>query len=92
MTWWPFILLGLAAYRTWHLLAQDSITESFRNLLEDLFTDGVRRFVECCWCLGFWFSIAWWACWEVWPHGTMWVAAPFALSAVVGLVASHDGE
>ncbi len=88
MTWWTLTLLGLAAYRTWRLLAQDSILDAPRGRLPL----GVSFFVECCWCLGFWVAVAWWACWEAWPHGTLWVAAPFALSAVVGLVAARDGD
>ncbi len=87
MTWWPFLLLGLAAYRTWRILGLDAILDGPRNRLPL----GVGFFASCCWCLGFWVAVAWWAAWEMWPHGTIWVAVPLALSAVLGLVASHDG-
>lgn len=89
MTWWPFILLALAAYRTWRLLADDTILDRPRAWV--VRSERVSEFASCCWCLGFWVTLAWWASWELWPHGTLLAAAPMALAAIVGLVASHDG-
>ncbi len=89
MTWWPFILIGLAAYRTWRLLADDTILDRPRAWV--VRSERVSEFASCCWCLGFWVAVAWWASWELWPHGTVLVSVPIALAAVVGLVASHDG-
>ncbi len=88
MTWWPFVLLGLAAYRVWRLLAQDSILDAPRRRL----SPGAGSFVECCWCLGFWVAVAWWTAWLFWPHATTWAAVPFSLSATLGLIASRDGS
>lgn len=48
-------------------------------------------FLTCPWCAGFWIALGWYAAWQAWEDGTLVVAAAFALSAAVGLVASaHD--
>lgn len=80
---WVFVLLALAAWRTWKLLAEDEILG--RPLGE------IRRrcegLVGCPFCLGAWLAILWWGAWQVWPHGSLVAAAPFAISAAVGVVA-----
>lgn len=86
--WWEFVLLGLAAFRVWRLVAEDLIFEPLRARL--LATDSTaEEFVTCPWCSGFWVALGWWAAWEVWPHATVVIAVPFALSAIVGLVAAN---
>ncbi len=90
MTWWPFLLIALAAYRTWRVLAEDTILDRPRARL--VRSEGVSEFLSCCWCTGFWVAVSWWAAWLAWPHAATWAAVPFALSAAVGLVASHDGS
>ena len=40
----------------------------------------------CYWCAGWWISVAWVAAALLWPTVTAWIAAPFALSAVVGII------
>jgi hypothetical protein len=90
VTWWPFVLLGLAAYRTWRLLAEDTILDRPRAWV--VRSEWVSEFLSCCWCAGFWVAVAWWAAWLAWPHETIWAAVPFALSAALGLVASHVGS
>lgn len=98
--WYVFILLALAAYRTWRLLAEDDILDRPRNALlrldphwqkeGDYTGDGYRErlgtFLSCPWCLGFWLVLAWWGAWQAWPHGTTVVAVPMALSALVPLI------
>ena len=85
-SWWPFLLLALAAFRTWRLLAEDTILEPLRRRL--VRADSTREeFTTCPWCAGFWISLAWWLAWQAWPHATLVVAVPFAISAVVALVA-----
>lgn len=79
MTPWVFALLALAAYRSWQLLANDSILERPRSHLPE----SVREFLECPFCAGFWTAAAWWGAWEMWPHATVVVAVPFALSAAL---------
>ena len=84
-SWYALILLTLAAYRTWRLLAEDTILDRPRSRL--IRREGVSEFVSCPWCLGFWLAVVWWAAWWAWPHGVLVAAAPFAVSALVGLFA-----
>ncbi len=80
---WEFVLLALSAYRTWQLLANDSILDRERARL----TAGAREFLACPFCAGFWVALGWWAAWLLWPHGAVVAAVPFALSAVLVIVA-----
>jgi hypothetical protein len=97
--WWEFTLLGLAAFRTWRLVAEDDITETPRRWFLRLprtwkegqavpkrYREKWALFLVCPWCAGFWISLAWWGVWQAWEHGTLVVATPFAISSVVGLV------
>lgn len=93
--WWQTLLLALAAFRLWRLIAFDVVTERLRRRMitrQRLFADpgNAAEFVQCPWCLGFWIALAWWAAWLAWPHGTLIAAAPFAISAAVGLVVRLD--
>lgn len=83
---WSFVILALAAWRTWRLLADDVILEPLRRRAFHG-RQGLAVFAECPFCLGFWVSVAWWLAWEAWPHWTLVAATPFALSAVVALIA-----
>ncbi len=47
------------------------------------------EFLACAFCFGFWVSLAWWLAYIAWPHWSIIVAVPFAISAIVGLVASN---
>lgn len=86
--WYALILLVLAAFRVWRLLAEDTILEPLRARFVP--ADSNREaFIRCPWCLGFWVSLAWWTAWQAWPDGTLVAAVPFAISAVVGLVAAN---
>ena len=97
--WWTFVLLSLAAYRLWRLLAVDVILDQPRRWVVGLgyrWADGDpipkkyrehwSLFLECPWCLGFWVALAWWGLWQIWEHGVLVVSVPLALSAVIGLV------
>ena len=87
---WVFVLLALAAWRTWHLVADDTILEPVRH---QIFVRRVKvfEFLTCPFCAGFWVAVAWWGAWLLWPHGTVVAAVPFALSAVVAVVAVGMG-
>lgn len=80
--WYELVLLALAAYRTWKLLAEDTILDGPRRYV----TGTARELLECPWCLGFWISWAWWCAWIAWPNGTLIVSVPFALSVLVGVL------
>ncbi|HEY1309293.1 MAG TPA: DUF1360 domain-containing protein [Vicinamibacterales bacterium] len=79
--WYALLLLALAAYRTWKLLAEDTILDFAR----DRMGYGLK-FLKCPWCLGFWIAVAWWGAWQAWPHGTLISATVMALSAIVGVL------
>lgn len=85
-SWWAFTLLTLAAYRTWRLLAHDLIHDPLRHRLVRA-ESKQEEFLQCPWCAGFWIALAWWLAWCAWPHGTLVAAVPFALSAIVALIA-----
>lgn len=84
--WWGFLLLALAAFRIFRLVAEDTILDRPRERLIRWMPKG-EEFVTCPHCAGFWITVGWWACWQAWPHWTVVAAVPLALSAVVGLVA-----
>lgn len=101
---WVFVLLGLASWRLWRLLAQDDLPPllSLRNRVVGavwspaanawLFDRPVlAHFLQCSYCAGFWITLGWWLTWSAEPHWTLVAAAPFALSAMVGLVAQRLG-
>jgi len=93
-----FVLLSLAAYRVWRLCAVDDITAPVRDRLTGRvyaseqpgrYRLGLDKFVGCPWCAGFWVAVAVWAVWSWQPHWTLAAAAPFAVSAMVGLIAKN---
>lgn len=92
--WYELVLLGLAAFRVWKLLGDDSILNKprawfvygFRKWRGNGAAQCAEDFLSCPWCLGFWVALAWWGAFELWPHGTPIAAAPLAISAVVGLL------
>ena len=92
--WWETILLGAAAFRCFRLAAWDTITDGLRYRFiarkPSNRKDAIGGFLQCAWCFGFWLALAWWAAWLVWPHCTMIVAVPFALSTLVGFQAHAD--
>jgi len=79
---WHFVLLALAAFRLWRLLADDDILDTPRRKLLGLVgwqegddpPDGYREkwalFLTCPWCAGAWISLLVYACW-VWLYGDL---------------------
>lgn len=101
--WYQLLLLGLAAWRTYRLLAEDIILERPRRWLVNLdplwrqgqplnigYRDRLAEFINCPYCLGAWTAIVWWAAWLIWPHATLIVAAPCAISAILIAAAKLD--
>jgi hypothetical protein len=100
---WQFILLALAAYRVYRLIAEDTILDRPRRWLvrlgSDWQTEGdpvpkayrtkFAAFITCPWCCGAHVSWVIWLCWQWEPHWTLVLCTPFALSAVVGLTAKN---
>ena len=97
--WYSALLLALAAWRVFHLLAHDDILDRPRRYVTRLspswkregdatgeqYREKLGNFLTCPFCLGFWVALAWWAAWLVFPTEALFVAVPFVLSAgVVG--------
>lgn len=80
---WEAILLALAAWRTFQLLAEDDILETPRRYVTSRISEYWEDFITCPYCAGFWIAVAWWASWQVWESWTLIVAVPWALSAGV---------
>lgn len=91
------VLLALASYRVWRLLAEDDILDAPRRRLLNLgdwrregdpvppdYRQWWGSLLACAWCAGFWISLGWWAAWLAWPTVTLALSAPFAISALVG--------
>ena len=73
---WAFALLALAAFRVWKLIAEDTLLDRpLRRLRE-------WEAVTCPWCSGAWITVAWWAAWLLWPHGTLVAAVALAVDAL----------
>ena len=94
-SWWEAVFLAGAAFRVWRLIAQDTILDEARDRLvkadsRSEYRQGLDEFLRCPWCMGFWVSVAWWIAWLIFPHATVVVAVPWAISAAVGLIAKAD--
>ena len=80
------LVIGLASYRVWRLIAQDSITEPLRDQLDD--EGWAIGLVSCPWCLGSW--VAFGATWLT--DATIGVPAPVAVALGAAVVVGVLGE
>ncbi len=81
------VLLALAAWRVWHLIALDDITDRPRRYITDG-RDKLLEFIECPYCMGFWVALGWVVFFAAWGTGATWAALPFAINAGV-IAVSH---
>jgi hypothetical protein len=95
--WYELLLLSLAAWRIWHLLAEDDILDKPRRYVTRLgnawekegdptppeYRIGLANFLTCPYCFGFWIGALFWGAWLVWPHETLVFSALWAISAGV---------
>lgn len=101
-SWWEFLLLALAAWRIFRLIAEDEILNRPRRWVLNLDPDWEEgedpnddyrfewgAFLTCPWCAGAWVSFGWYAFWIWQPHATLVLATFFALSAATGLIATN---
>ena len=79
--WWEALLLAVAAWRTFQLFAHDDIFRPVRRRFPNWLW--LVEFWDCPFCFGFWIALGWWGAWEIWPHATLLVSVPLALSAGV---------
>lgn len=98
--WFQLLVLALASWRTFKLLAEDDILDRPRRYVTrlgsswekegDKLPDGYRmklaEFISCPYCLGAYCALGWWGLWQAWGHGTLVAASLVALSALVPLV------
>lgn len=105
---WEFALLAVAAFRIWHLLAEDTILDRPRKWALGLpryfdptqddvrnfprYREHLATFLTCPWCAGFWIAAIVWICWLAAPTVTLIAVTPWALSAVVPLLSKTLGE
>jgi hypothetical protein len=94
ITFLAITILSLAVFRVVRLIIEDTLLEPLRE--KTIFklhpTDSkIRELFTCPWCIGFWLSCAAVGLFYLWPAIILWLALPFAISAVVGLIASHWG-
>ena len=100
-SWYALLLLALAAFRIWRLLAEDDILDRARRYVTRLpatwtentplpgsYRAGLGAFISCPWCLGFWIVLALWGAWQAWPHAVLVGSVPLAVSALVGFLGS----
>lgn len=91
--WWAFVLLGLAAYRTWRLIALDSVIDRWRQPVLRRVPEKLHEGIVCPFCFGFYFAVAWWLFWLCSHRWSLVAATPWALSAAVGVfTATFDPE
>jgi len=100
---YELVLLALASYRLWRLLAEDDILDRPRRALlrlgswqegEDApvgYRAKLGEFLACPWCAGWWIALAWWGAWLLEPDWTLVAAVPFVLSALVAFANATMG-
>ena len=96
----PLVVLALAAWRSWHLAALDSLPPlvwARTRLVGAHPVHGaplrfdrplIEEWLSCPYCSGLWIAVAWYGAWLEWGKGTMYAAVPLALSAAVALIQS----
>lgn len=92
------VVLALAAFRTYRLLAFDMVLRPLRDRVVGAHYPPKRPpffdrswladWLVCGWCSGFWWSLLWYLAWLAWPSGSLYGAVPMAVSAAVA-VAQH---
>lgn len=80
---WEFVLLALAAWRIWWLIAEDDLTQPLRDKIKP---GKFRDWVECPYCTGAWVAGMVWVSWTLWPRFSVWFATLWALAAAVVFV------
>ncbi len=100
--WYEALLLSVAAWRVFQLLAFDDILDRPRLWLLRLgkdwrspkeYREKAADFLECGYCFGFWVALLWWISWLIFPYETLVATVPFVLSTgVVGVAKLLSSE
>jgi hypothetical protein len=83
--WYTLLLLGFAAWRTWCLLASDTIFNRPRRYVTTRWA-WTEEFLDCPYCLGFWVSCVWFGAWLAFPHTATGIAALVTVAALVPII------
>ena len=100
---WEFAIIALAVFRVYRLIAEDTILDYPRRKLLRLADEWEQEgddpgddyrvkwgiFITCAWCLGWWVSLGAFLLWIWLPTETVFLATPFAISAVVALISKN---
>ena len=94
MTLLEFVILGLATYRVTRLFTRDTILDSARNKFWDRLppeSSKLGYLFTCEWCLSVWVASLLFIS-AIISTVTVWLVAPFALSAVAGLLTAYEDK
>lgn len=80
--WYELVLLALAAWRCFQLLAEDDILDTPRRYVTSRLDEKWQLFIECPYCAGFWIWVAWIAAWWI-DERTLYAAVVFGGHALV---------
>lgn len=94
---YQLILLGVASFRIFHLLSEETILDRPRRWLLKLgswevgsppasYRHRLGDLITCPWCLGFWVTLALFTSWQLWPEPTTAVCAFISATVVVPLL------
>lgn len=94
------LLIGVAGYRLWRVIALDEITEPIRNWLHGRrrnlrMVNGVLALSYCVWCLGWWITgalsavVIYWQDWSWWSLVLLWPAGS-AVAGILGTALDSD--
>lgn len=89
-----FVILGLATYRITRLATRDTIFESARNRYWKRFppeTSKLGYLLTCEWCTSVWVASVLFISAMI-STVTVLVVAPFALSAIAGLLTAYEDK
>ena len=91
ITFLALVVISLAVFRWVRLAIEDDIFEPLRERTTYKLDprNRLRELLECPWCLGMWLSGFATILWLLFPVVFLWVCFPFAVSAIVGLIAVH---
>jgi hypothetical protein len=94
ISFFEFVILGLATYRITRLFTRDVILEGFRNWWWKKFppeSSKLGYLLTCEWCLSIWVASLLWG-FAMITAVTITVAMVFALSAVAGLFTAYEDK
>lgn len=95
--WYSLLLVAVAAWRTFQLLAHDDILDRPRRWALRMGSEWQKQgdpvpddyrlkwglFLTCPYCAGFWICVVWWVAWQITPFWTEVFAVPLVFNAVL---------